>query len=235
MTLDETMRALAAKASATTKKTHMRHGASEPIFGVRIGDMKPIVKLIKGDQALAMQLYATGNSDAMYLAGLVADGSKMKRSDLERWAKTAPWHMISGCTVPWVAAEHPDAIAIALKWIDSPKHLIAISGWNTLAALVTTMPDEKLPTKTLAALLDRIIKTIKTSTDRVRYAMNGFIISCGTYSAPLGDKAIAAARKIGRVEVDMGDTACQVPDAEAYIVKSRRGQPTAPKRKTTRC
>jgi 3-methyladenine DNA glycosylase AlkD len=47
------------------------------MFGVKVGDLKPIVKQIKGDQELAMQLYATGNSDAMYLAGLVADGRKM--------------------------------------------------------------------------------------------------------------------------------------------------------------
>jgi hypothetical protein len=33
----------------------------------------------------------------------------------------------------------------------------------------------------------------------------------------------------------MGDTACKVPDAESYIVKSRRGEPVAPKRKTVRC
>lgn len=65
--------------------------------------------------------------------------------------------------------------------------------------------------------------------------MNNFIICCGTYVAPLADKAVAAARKVGTVEVDMGQTDCQVPDAESYILKSRRGLPVAPKRKTTRC
>jgi len=235
MTLEETMQALAAKATATTKKTHMRHGASEPISGVRIGDMKPIQKQIKGDQALAMQLYATGNSDAMYLAGLVADGRKMTRAQIERWAQQATWQMISGTTVPWVAAEHPDAIEIALKWIDSPKESIAVSGWATLSNVVTTTPDDKLPIKQLGTLLTRVVKTIHTSQNRVRYAMNDFVIACGTYVAPLGDKAIAAARKMGRVEVDMGQTDCQVTDAESYSLKSRRGAPIAPKRKTTRC
>jgi hypothetical protein len=33
----------------------------------------------------------------------------------------------------------------------------------------------------------------------------------------------------------MGDTACKIPDAENYILKSRRGAPIAPKRKTVRC
>jgi len=235
MTLEEVMQALAAKARATTKKTLMRHGAPEPIFGVRIGDMKPIVKQIKGDQELAMQLYATGNSDAMYLAGLVADGRKMTRAQIERWVKQATWQMISGTTVPWVAAEHPEAIDIALKWIDSPKESIAVSGWATLSNVVTTTPDEKLPLKQIEALITRVVKTIHTSPNRARYAMNNFIICCGTYVAPWADKAVAAARKIGRVEVDMGRTDCQVPDAGSYILKSRRGLPVAPKRKTTRC
>ena len=47
--------------------------------------------------------------------------------------------------------------------------------------------------------------------------------------------AIATARKVGRVEVDMGETACQVPEAEIHIMKCRRGAPVAPKRKTVRC
>ena len=65
--------------------------------------------------------------------------------------------------------------------------------------------------------------------------MNHFIIACGTYVAPLGDKAIATARKVGQVEVDVGDTECKIPAAEVYIMKSRRGAPIAPKRKTVRC
>ena len=53
--------------------------------------------------------------------------------------------------------------------------------------------------------------------------------------APLGDRAIATARRLGKVRVDVGDTDCQIPDAEGYILKSRRGAPIAPKRKTVRC
>ena len=229
------MKLLASKGTEQTRKTYRRHGAPEPMFGVKIGDLKPIVKLIKGDQALAMQLYATGNSDAMYLAGLVADGSKMKRTELDRWAKKTTWHMISGCTVPWVAAEHPDAIEIALKWIDLPKEPIAVAGWATLSAVASVRPDDELPVKELATLLTRVMRTIHTSQNRVRYAMNNFVICCGTYVAPLADKALTAAKKIGRVVVDMGQTDCRVPDAESYILKSRRGLPVAPKRTTTRC
>lgn len=235
MKLDDVMKALAAKASPTTKKTLLRHGAVEPLFGVRIGDLKPLQKQLKGQQAIALELYATKNSDAMYLAGLVADGAQMTRAELDRWARGATWHMIAGSTVPWVAAEHPQAVAIAQKWIDSPKELIATAGWATLASVVATVPDDQLPLKGLEALLNRCVKTIQTAPNRVRYVMNSFVICCGTYVAPLGDKAIRAARGMGAVDVDMGDTACQVPDAESYILKCRRGAPVAPKRKSTRC
>ena len=83
--------------------------------------------------------------------------------------------------------------------------------------------------------MQRVVKKIKSAPNRVRYAMNNFVICCGTYVAPLADKAVAAAKKMGRVDVDMGNTACTVPEAESYILKSRRGLSVAPKRKTTRC
>ena len=235
MTLDETMKLLASKGTEQTCKTFRRHGAPEPLFGVKIGDLKPIAKQIKGDQDLAMQLYATGNSDAMYLAGMVADGAKMTRAEIDRWAEGASWSMISGTTVPWVAAEHRDAIEIAMKWIDSPEEHVANAGWATLSAVVCVRPDSDLPMKPIGVLLNRVAKTIHTSQNQVRYAMNNFVICCGTYVAPVAEEALITAKKIGAVEVDMGKTACQVPDAETYILKGRRGLAVAPKRKTTRC
>jgi 3-methyladenine DNA glycosylase AlkD len=237
MILDQVMSALAAKGSESTKRTFLRHGAKEPFFGVKVGEMKLIVKnlKLKGEQALALQLYATGNSDAQYLAGMIANGTQMTRAQLQQWADTAAWDMISGTTVPWVAAEHPNGFALALQWIDSPKEHLRRAGWTTLSALAATVADEQLPIKELARLLDRVARSLSAAPDGVRYVMNGFVIASGTYIAALGKPAIATARKLGRVEVDLGDTACQVPDAESSIIKSRRGAPVAPKRKTVRC
>ena len=235
MTLDQVMTELAAKGSDATKRLWLKHGAKEPFFGVKVADLKVIQKKLKGDQALALRLYATGNGDAQYLAGLVADGRRMSAAQLQSWADTAAWTMISATIVPWVASEHPDGFALAQKWIDSPQESVAVSGWKTLSALATVVPDDRLPVKPFGALLDRVAKTMPSASDDVRAAMNGFVIAVGTYFAPLGDKAIATARKIGRVEIDRGDTACKVPDAESYIAKYRRGAPIAPKRKTVRC
>lgn len=235
MTLKDVMAELKSKGSESTKRVLMKHGAQEPFFGVKVADMKPIAKKIKGDQALALSLYTTGNGDAQYLAGMVANGARMTRKELQNWAETAAWRMISGTTVPWVAAEHTDGFALALEWIDAKKEHVAIAGWATLGAWVTVHADDALDLKRLSALLDRIAKTIRSEPDRVRQQMNSFIIAVGSYVEPLGERALATARKIGAVTVDVGDTDCKIPEAEAYILKTRRGAPIAPKRKTVRC
>ena len=69
MTVQDILSELAQMGSENTKKIFMRHGAIEPIYGVKVGDLKTIQKIIKKDYQLALDLYATGNSDAMYLAG----------------------------------------------------------------------------------------------------------------------------------------------------------------------
>ena len=235
MTLASTMQQLEALGSEQTKKILLRHGAVEPFFGIKIGDLKPLAKKLKGQQNLALELYDTGNSDAQYLAGMIAAGDQMTKPQLNRWAKTAAWGLISGNTVAWVASEHADGLALALQWIDAKKESTVRSGWATLCALVGILPDDELPLDTVRQLLDRVVREMPTATDDVRYTMNNFIICVGTYVGPLGDEAITAARTLGKVEIDMGQTACKVPDAEPYIIKSRRGKPIAPKRKTFRC
>ncbi len=235
MTTPEVMSELAALGSEATKRVLLRHGAKEPFFGVKIGDMKPLAKRLKGRQELAMELYQTGNGDAQYLAGMVADGRKMTRAELNTWAQAASWDMISGTTVPWVAHEHAEGFAAGREWLDFADPRVAQAGWATLCAVLATVADEKLPLDDIRSLLARVERTLAAAPDRVRYGMNNFVIAAGTYVAPLAEEALAVARRIGRVEVDMGETACQVPVAAEYIVKSRRGAPVATKRRTIRC
>lgn len=235
MKLKEVMAALKARGSESIKRILMKHGAPASLLGVRIGDMKPIAKQIKGDQALALELYATGIGDAQYLAAMVADGRQMTARELQAWAQTASWDMISGFAIAWVASENPAGFKLASKWIDSKNEHTARAGWSTLGAIAAITPDADLPIAAYGKLLDRAAKSIHGAPDNVRYQMNNFVIMVGTYVAPLGAKAMATARRIGKVAIDMGDTDCKVPVAAEYILKCRRGAPVAPKRKTMRC
>ena len=232
----QVMKQLEAKGSAQARATFARHGAqADRHYGVRVADLKVIAKGIKGEQELAEALYDTGNYDAMYLAGMVADGAAMSKATLKRWARQADWSMIAEYTVPWVAAESPHGRALAVEWIGARQEHVAAAGWNTYSGLVTTLPDEELDVGEVEGLLGRIETGLAHAPNRVRYCMNGFVIAVGAYVKPLAKKAKALARKLGKVEVDMHGTACKVPLALDYIAKVEKAGKAYKKRKTIRC
>jgi 3-methyladenine DNA glycosylase AlkD len=236
-TLSSLMDTLESKGKESTRKIYARHGMDPArVFGVSVADLKLIAKTIKGQQALACQLYATNNMDAMYLAGMVADGAQMSEAQLSEWAESAAGlQMISEYTVPWVTVDNPHGRKLALAWIKSKKENIAASGWASYTGLVATVPDEKLELPEIEALLKTIIEKISSAPNRVRNAMNSFVIAVGTYVKPLSKQAKATARQIGAVSVDMGDTARKVPLATAYIEKVETAGRVGQKKKTIRC
>jgi 3-methyladenine DNA glycosylase AlkD len=217
------------------KKVMLNHGAKEPFYGVKVEDLKKIQKRIKKDYQLALDLYDTGVSDAMYLAGLIADDAKMTKKDLQHWAEKAYFPLMSECTVAWVAAESPHGREMALNWIESKKENIASSGWATLSSLVGIKADEDLDIPELKKLLERVGKTIHQQPNRVRHVMNGFIIAVGSYVKALTDAANQTAKKVGKVTVEMNGTACKVPDAAEYIQKVAKRGSIGKKRKTAKC
>jgi 3-methyladenine DNA glycosylase AlkD len=235
-TVEQVMAALEAKGSEQTRKTFARHGAPvDSMFGVKVGDLKEIAKKIKGNQELALALYDTGNSDAMYLAGMVADGRHMTKAQLNTWVKGATWSMIADSAVAGVAAESPHACELAMKWIESKKPLIASAGWNTYSLYLGVTPDADLNLAEIKSLIERATREVHSSAGGIAYAMNNFVICVGTYVAPLLTVAKAAAMKIGNVEIDMGDTACKVPLASDYIAKVESMGRVGKKRKSTKC
>ncbi len=50
--------------------------------------------------------------------------------------------------------------------------------------------------------------------------MNNALINIGVRNPALEKKADAAAKRMGTVEVDHGETSCKTPDAAAYIKKT---------------
>jgi 3-methyladenine DNA glycosylase AlkD len=221
--------------SESIKKVLLKHGIPEPLLGVKVEELKKIQKRIKKDYQLALDLYDTGIYDAMYLAGLIADDHQMSKKDLQHWADAATSHALCGSTVSWVAAESLHGWELSRKWIDSKKETVAVVGWGTLCSLVAIKDDAELDLPELKRLLQRVQKTLAKEPNRVRSAMNAFVIAVGQYVEPLSDFALETAQNIGKVTVDVGDTACKVPYAPEYIEKARKKGSVGKKRKTAKC
>lgn len=235
MTLQEVLDELRALGKPSIKKVLINHGARDPFFGVSVEDLKKIQKRIKTDRAPALELYATGISDAMYLAGMIVDDAQTTKEDLARWVKGAYWYLLSETTVPWAAAESRHGWAIGLEWIESRTETVAAAGWSTLGTLLKIKPDDQLDLAKIGELLDRIVRTIHDQPNRVRYQMNAFVIETGCYVAASTARAFEAADAIGLVKVDMRGTACKVPDAREYIEKVQALGKLGKKRKSARC
>ncbi len=211
------------------------HGVKEPCFGVKIADLKKIQRRIKTDYQLALDLYDTGNYDAMYLAGLIADDARMSKKDLRRWVAKAYAGALPGSTVAWVAAASPHGHTLALEWIESSKDLVAAAGWATLASWVAITDDGELDLAELKRLLRRVQKTIGQASNATRYEMNAFLIAAGSYVKPLTSLAIAAGESIGPVMADLGHNDCQIPFAPDRIRKVLQRGAIGKKRSSPRC
>lgn len=219
MSLKEAMAALEKVGSAQARKTYTRHGAAEPMFGVSFGDLKKLLNRIKVDQELAEALWETGNFDARNLAAKVCDPANFPPKVLDAWAAT-PIAWLWGGYVGQIAAEGPppQGKAKAEKWLRAKDDATRSAGWCTVGAMA--MIDESVEDAWFADRLAQIEKGMQAANNRHRYVMNNALIAIGCRSAALRKAAAAAAKRLGTIQVDHGDTDCKTPDAIERLDKS---------------
>jgi 3-methyladenine DNA glycosylase AlkD len=221
------MAELEAAGSEQTRKTYRRHGMPDPMFGVSFAKLGELKKRLKVNQALADALWATGNADARLLATMVADPAQQSQASLDAWAADLVGHTLAG-SVAELAAKTAFARELAEAWIDRDEEMTTRAGWSVMALLA--MHDKGLPAGYWERLLARIEREIHGAENREKEGMHNALLAIGIRDDRLAELAIAAARRIGKVTIDHGDTACKTPDAEPYIVKARaRAQARASK------
>lgn len=222
-TLEGALRELESLGSEQTRKTYRRHGVTGEQYGVKFGDLSKLVRKIKVDHELAEELWESGNHDARVLATMIADPSTIQASRLDAWAKGLDNHVIANQLAD-LAAKHPAAAQRAKKWTRSRSECISSAGWSLVSSLAKLGGDDAVLTdEALAEYIDRIEAEIHRAPNRTRYSMNWALMSIGVHRPKLKDHALAAAKRIGPVEVDHGDTNCKTPDAVKAIQESRAG------------
>lgn len=229
------MRELEALGKERMKKMYISNGAHEPVFGVATGAMKPMAKKIKINQPLAEELYATGNYDAMYFAGVIADPKAMKESDYERWIEGAYFYMLSDYVVAVTLAESDIAQDVADKWIESGDELKMSAGWSCYCWLLGNRKDHEFSEEKIANMLDRVKNAIHQSPERTKASMNNFVYTVGVSYVPLHEKAIETAKEIGIVEIKRDKKKNSFLNAYENIQKEIDRGKIGFKRKYVRC
>jgi len=216
LALAEVMRLLEAAGSEQTRRTYARHGAKGPMFGVKFGDLFKLMKRIDVDQGLARQLWATGNVDARNLAMKIADPQEITPAELDRWALENELR-ICNLYVATLAAESPHGRSRLGRWLGASDQRLVAAGWTLLGRLSDL--DESFPEDELLRRVGEVERSLQAASNEVRSDMNRALISIGGRSPALRRAVTAAAKRLGAVTVDHGDTACKTPDAVEAVAK----------------
>lgn len=235
MDFDTVMQELEALGKERMKKMYISNGAHEPVFGVATGAMKPIAKKIKINQPLAEELYATGNYDAMYFAGVIADPKAMTESDFDRWVDAAYFYMLSDYVVAVTLSESHIAQDVADKWIASGDELKMSAGWSCYCWLLGNRKDNEFSESKISNMLDMVKTSIHHSPERTKSAMNNFVYTVGISYLPLHEKAVETAQEIGIVELKRDKKKSSFLHAYENIQKELDKGRLGFKRKYVRC
>ncbi len=213
---DTVMRKLERLGTAQNRKVYPRHGATGEIFGVSFANLNELAKRIRTDHDLAEELWLSGNFDAQNLAAKVADPARLDDAGLDRWARQVKNYGAS-MMLGGVAARSAAALTRFNEWSTSREEFTLAVAYDMLAAMLKN--EAAVDDALLFSVLDRIEGQIHTAPNRARYSMLTALIAIGGYRENLRATALAAARRIGPVHVDHGQTDCKTPDAVAYIGK----------------
>ncbi|HRE46520.1 MAG TPA: DNA alkylation repair protein [Aggregatilineales bacterium] len=228
MNTAEIMAALEAAGTAQNRKIAKRHGVDDNVFGVLRSEVNKLVKQIKINHTAALELWETGNFDARTVATMIADPQKIDEATLTHWGETTHDYGTAG-EVSNIIAKTPYIRAFMERWTNDEGEWLGRIGWLLLSHLAAG--DNSLPDSFFLPYLATIEEGIHTAKNRTRDAMNTALISIGTRNAALEGPAYAAAKRIGRVEVDHGQTDCETPLAIPYMdrIKAHRAKRAAEK------
>ncbi|MEO0483544.1 MAG: DNA alkylation repair protein [Planctomycetota bacterium] len=234
-TLDEVIEQLEQLGTDQNRKVYPRHGVNpDRLYGVSFASYYALAKRIRpgtgAAHKLAFELWATENHDARMLACMIADPAGFDPIELDRWVKDADNYIIADAIAALVTRT-PQAESRVTRWIKAGHEYTQRCGYMILAGLIKQADDpasaKSLPRKAanydaeaLAEFLNTIETNIHDAPNRAAEAMNTCLIAIGTYRDELRDDAVAAAQRIGDINIDHGDTNCKTPDAAAYIAKA---------------
>ena len=215
----EVMQKLESFGTEQNRKVYKKHGSGDNLFGVSFANLGKLQKEIKKDHELAAKLWETGNIDAQTLATMIADPSEFSENDADNWVSDISYYMLVDVFVSNLIRKTTYAKTKMENWIRSADEWTGRAGWQLLAHIA--MQDKNLEDNYFENYISEIEKRIHDSKNRTKDAMNNALIAIGIRNENLEKRAIEAADRIGRVDVDHGDTSCKTPNAADYIKKAK--------------
>ena len=222
MTLEEVMERLRSLGQPRVRELNIKNGAPENHFGVKLGDIRAIAKTIKSDHDLGLELWRTGNADAMFLATVILVPRLLCDEQVEQMVSAAEYAWLADWLTSYVVKQHPEKEKFRLRWMESNHPMLARAGWSLTTERVVKDPEGL----DLKGLLDRLDREMGSAPAPTQWTMNFCLGEIGIRFAEHRQRAIAIGEKWGLYRDYPVSKGCTTPFAPIWIreMVGRQGQ-----------
>ena len=213
MKLKEALAELKARGNEAVRMRNKKSGAGDNQFGVQMGDIRKLAKKIKADHELGLELWETGNIDAMLLAILLISPKKLSSKELDGMVRSATFPWVADWLNAYVVKAHADKEALREKWMKTKDPWAARAGWNLTAERVVQKPEGL----DVVALLDRIESEMGKAPPATQWTMNSCLAQIGIQVPAQRKRALAIGESLGVYRDYPVSKGCTSPFAPIWI------------------
>ena len=213
MTLKEVLAELEELGNERTRRQNTKQGAGENQFGVKLGDIRKLAKRIKTNMPLALDLWATANVDARFLAILLMKAKAITESQADEMVRSINFVRVADWFNSYVLNHHPNKESMRIKWLDSTHKMAARSGWSLTAERLNKDPEGL----DITAVLNRIDSEMGDAPEEVQWTMNFALVYLGIQFPDHRERAIAIGERLGIYRDYPVSKGCTSPFAPIWI------------------
>ena len=213
MNLTETLSTLQSLGDEKVRKQHLKNGARENLFGVKMGDIRTLAKKIKTDHELALELWKTNNIDARMLAILILNPKELSAEEIEGMVSSEQFAWAADWFYNYVVKEYPAKEEFREKWMDSNDAMLARAGWSLTAGRITRNSDGL----DITSILNRIELEMPKATKENQWTMNTTLAQIGINHTQFRARALSIGEKLGVFRDYPVSKGCTSPFAPIWI------------------
>jgi 3-methyladenine DNA glycosylase AlkD len=212
-TRDEVLTVLESLGHPRVREMNAKNGAPDNQFGVKMGDIRTAAKSIKTNHELGLELWTTGNVEAMLLATLIVKPKLLSEHDLERMVSEVTYAWLADWLMSYVVKQHPGKESMRQRWMMSSHPMLSRAGWSLTTERVVKNPDGL----DIGALLDRIEQEMGSAPSPAQWTMNFCLIEVGIRFADHRERAVNIGEKFGLYRDYPVSKGCTTPFAPICI------------------
>ncbi|MDR7130808.1 3-methyladenine DNA glycosylase AlkD [Algoriphagus sp. 4150] len=213
MTVQEVLSQLESLGNEKMIALHRKNGATQALFGVKMGDLRTVAKKIKTNHELGLALWKTRNIDAQLLAILIIKPTSLSNEELDKMVTSLDFPQLADWFNAYILKDHPEKETLRKKWLESGNKWALRAVWSLTAGRVTRSPEGL----NLGEILDYLESHMPIAAPEVQWTMNTALAQIGINHPNFRARAIEIGEKLGVYRDYPVSKGCTSPFAPLWI------------------